>query len=131
MIKARIVRYLFAIHRWMGVTLGLLMLLWCVSGVVMIWNPYPSVTLDGRDYRVEGLAPVTAPDRLALPAIPDAATISSARIEMLADRPVMLLAWSEGEEGKRGLFDLATAAPIEGISEAEALAVARTYAERH
>ena len=131
MIKARLIRYLFAIHRWTGVTLGLLMLLWCVSGVVMIWNPYPSITLGDRDYRVEGLAPVVAPDNLTLPAIPDTATVSSARIEMLASRPVISLAWSEGEEGKRGLFDLATAAPIELISEAEALAVANTYVERH
>jgi len=131
MIKARLIRYIFALHRWVGVTLGLLMLLWCVSGVVMIWNPYPSITLDDRDYRVEGLAPVIAPDSLALPAIPDTATISSARIEMLASRPVISLAWSEGEEGKRGLFDLATAAAIEGIGEAEALAVANTYVQRH
>ncbi len=30
--KARIIRYIFATHRWMGVVLGLLMLLWCLSG---------------------------------------------------------------------------------------------------
>ncbi|MDP3493726.1 MAG: PepSY-associated TM helix domain-containing protein [Hyphomonadaceae bacterium] len=131
MIKARLIRYLFAIHRWMGVTLGLLMLLWCLTGVVMIWNPYPSTTLDDRDYRVEGLAPVSAPDVITLPAIPDAAPVSSARIEMLGARPVLSLAWSEGEEGKRGLYDLANAAPVEQISEAEALDVARTYVERH
>ena len=131
MIKARLIRYIFALHRWVGVTLGLLMLLWCLSGVVMIWNPYPSITLDGRDYRAEGLAPITAPDRMTLPAISDSAEVSSARIEMLADRPVIALSWSEGEESSNGLFDLATAAPITGISEADAVAVARTYVERH
>lgn len=131
MIKARLIRYIFALHRWVGVTLGLLMLLWCLSGVVMIWNPYPSITLGGRDYRAEGLAPIIAPDRMTLPAIPDSAEVSSARIEMLAGRPVMALAWREGEESKNGLYDFATAAPIAGISEADALAVARTYIERH
>ncbi|RYD94071.1 MAG: hypothetical protein EOP61_22370, partial [Sphingomonadales bacterium] len=131
MIKARLIRYIFALHRWVGVTLGLLMLLWCVSGVVMIWNPYPSITLGGRDYRAEGLSPITAPDRITLPTIPDTAEVSSARIEMLGGRPVMALSWSEGEEGKSGLYDFATAAPITGISEADALAVARTYVERH
>jgi len=130
-IKARLIRYIFALHRWVGVTLGLLMLLWCLSGVVMIWNPYPSITLGGRDYRTEGLAPIIAPDRMTLPAIPDSAEVSSARIEMLAGRPVMALAWREGGEGKSGLYDFATAAPIEGISEADALDVARTYIERH
>ena len=131
MIKARLIRYLFAIHRWTGVTLGLLMLLWCLSGVVMIWNPYPSITLGDRDYRTEGLAPVVAPDAIALPAIPDSAEVSTARIEMLSGRAVMALAWSEGEESKRGLYDLTTATPIETISEADALGIARTYIERH
>lgn len=131
MIKARLIRYIFALHRWVGVTLGLLMLLWCLSGVVMIWNPYPSITLGGRDYRAEGLAPITAPDRMTLPTIPDTAEVSSARIEMLAGRPVMALSWSEGGEGKNGLYDFATAAPITAISQTDALAVARTYVERH
>jgi len=131
LIKARLIRYLFAIHRWTGVTLGLLMLLWCLSGVVMIWNPYPSITLGDRDYRTEGLAPVVAPDAIALPAIPDSAEVSTARIEMLSGRAVMALAWSEGEESKRGLYDLTTATPIETISEADALGIARTYIERH
>ena len=43
----------------------------------------------------------------------------------------MALAWSEGEESKRGLYDLTTATPIETISEADALGIARTYIERH
>lgn len=131
MIKARLIRYIFALHRWVGVTLGLLMLLWCLSGVVMIWNPYPAVTLDGRDYRTEGLAPIIAPDRITLPAIPDSAEVSSARIEMLAGHPVMALSWREGDAGKSGLYDFATAAPVTEISEADAMAVARTYVERH
>lgn len=131
MIKARLIRYIFALHRWVGVTLGLLMLLWCLSGVVMIWNPYPAVTLDGRDYRTEGLAPIIAPDRITLPAIPDTAEVSSARIEMLAGRPVMALSWREGDAGKSGLYDFATAAPVTEISEADAMAIARTYVERH
>ena len=97
----------------------------------MIWNPYPSITLGDRDYRTEGLAPVVAPDAIALPAIPDSAEVSTARIEMLSGRAVMALAWSEGEESKRGLYDLTTATPIETISEADALGIARTYIERH
>ena len=38
MLKARLIRFAFALHRWMGVLLGLLMLLWCVTGIVMIWQ---------------------------------------------------------------------------------------------
>jgi uncharacterized iron-regulated membrane protein len=127
-LKARIVRLLFATHRWMGVMLGLLMLLWCLSGIVMIWQPeFPSTTLGDRDYRVEGLAPIALPDQVALPDIPADAAISSARIEMLGSRPTLSLAW----DGGRGLFDLATAEKIERVGEAEALDVARTYLARH
>ena len=131
MIKARLIRYLFALHRWMGVTLGLLMLVWCLTGVVMIWQPYPSTTLGDRDYRIEGLAPIRAPDEATLPDVPAVATLNSARIEMLSGRPVIAVSWSEGEEGGRGLYDLTTGARIEKIGEAEALDVATTYLARH
>jgi uncharacterized iron-regulated membrane protein len=130
-LKARLVRFAFALHRWMGVTLGLLMLLWCVSGIVMIWAPYPSTTLGSRDHRVEGLAPIALPEQIALPEIPETAPLSSARIEMLGDRPVMSVAWQGEQGGGRGLFDLSTAQKIEEISEAQALEVAQTYLARH
>ena len=130
--KARLVRLIFATHRWTGVILGLLMLLWCLSGFVMIWAPYPSVTLGGRDYRTEGLAPIRLPDQIALPDMPDGAFLTSARIEMLADRPVLSLAWEAGDTGGgRGLYDLANAAAVTAVTQAEALQVARTYARRH
>ncbi|HEY7799327.1 MAG TPA: PepSY domain-containing protein [Hyphomonadaceae bacterium] len=128
--KARVVRFAFALHRWMGVILGLLMLMWCLSGIVMIWAPYPSTTLGSRDFRIEGLAPIALPERVVLPEVPEAATLSSARVEMLGDRPVIALAW-QGEQGGRGLFDLSTARKIENIGEAEALKVAQVYVARH
>ena len=133
--KARIIRLLFATHRWTGVVLGLLMLLWCLSGFVLIWAPYPSLTLGDRDYRAEGLAPLLLPERLVFPPVPEGASITSLRMEMLAERPVVSLAWregeGEGEGGGRGLFDLSTGERIEKVDEAEALDVARIYAERH
>jgi hypothetical protein len=125
-LKARLVRFAFALHRWLGVTLGLLMLLWCLSGFVLIWAPYPSTTLGSRDYRVEGLAPLALPHQVALPGLPASATLAGARLEMLAERPVVALNWREGEAGRSGLFDLATGAPIQQVSGAEALAVARS-----
>jgi uncharacterized iron-regulated membrane protein len=130
-LKARLIRFAFALHRWSGVVLGLLMLLWCLSGVVMIWAPYPSTTLRSHDYRVEGLAPIVLPDRVVLPEIPASATLSSARIEMLGDRPVIALAWQEGEQGSRGLFDVSTGGKIEQVGEAEAIEVAQAYVARH
>ncbi|HVY90007.1 MAG TPA: PepSY domain-containing protein [Hyphomonadaceae bacterium] len=130
--KARLIRFLFALHRWSGVVLGLLMLLWCLSGFVMIWSPYPSTTLGTHDYRAEGLAPIRLPADIKLPDIPAQARLSSLRMEMLADRPVISLAWngeSRGDNG-RGLFDLSTGETVTKISKDEALNVARTYAQR-
>jgi uncharacterized iron-regulated membrane protein len=132
-VKARLIRFAFALHRWSGVVLGLLMLLWCLSGFVMIWSPYPSTTLGSRDYRVEGLAPIVLPAYVALPDIPTASTLSSARIEMLGSKPAINLAWSgEGaSETGRGLFDLSTAQRIDQIGEAQALEIAGAYIARH
>ncbi len=129
--KARLVRFAFALHRWLGVVLGLLMLLWCLSGFVLIWAPYPSTTLGSHDYRVEGLAPIRLSERHVLPGVPDTAELSSARIEMLAARPVLAAAWSAGGESGSGLFDLSTGEGIGEIDKAQALEVARSYAVRH
>jgi uncharacterized iron-regulated membrane protein len=126
-LKARLVRFAFALHRWMGVVLGLLMLLWCLSGFALMYSPYPSTTLGDRDYRVEGLAPISLPEQTALPEIPSDAALSSARIEMLGVKPVISLAW----DGGRGLFDLSNAAKVASIDEAQALEVAGAYVARH
>ena len=37
-------RYLYLAHRWLGIGLGLFVLLWIVSGVVMLFVGYPKLT---------------------------------------------------------------------------------------
>ena len=37
-------RSLHLLHRWLGITFGLLVLFWFVSGLVMLYVPYPSLT---------------------------------------------------------------------------------------
>ena len=37
-------KLLFLVHRWLGILLGLVMLLWCLSGFVMMYKPYPELT---------------------------------------------------------------------------------------
>ncbi len=128
--KARIIRILFGLHRWAGVLLGALMLLWCLSGFVMMYSPYPATSLNGRDYRMEGLPPLAAPDApdaLAAMHLPDDTPIRSARVEMAASEPVLFLAW----QGGQGAFNLSDGQPIDSVDEAGALAVAQTYAGRH
>jgi uncharacterized iron-regulated membrane protein len=125
--KARAIRVLFALHRWLGVALGLLMLLWCVSGVVMIFVPYPSMSEHGRNLQREGLAPIHLQAALVLPELPDDAPVEAARIETRAGQPILRLATAEGA----GQHDLASGAKLAPVDAEGALAVARTYAQRH
>ena len=50
-------RILFLTHRWLGIALCLLFLMWFVSGVVMMYTRLPG--LDNTE-RIAGLAPVNA-----------------------------------------------------------------------
>src|SRR5580700_7319262 len=43
------------VHRWMGVTLCLLFLLWFLSGIVMMYSTYPLVTAGDRLIRAQVL----------------------------------------------------------------------------
>lgn len=133
--KARLIRYVFGLHRWMGVVLGLLMLMWCLSGFVMIFSPYPATSGDGYDLRRAGLAPIALPARVVLPpvdAVPGGAEVSAARVEMLGADPVLRLRWRD-EAGKNdgAMFDIASGRKIETIDQERAIAVATTYAEQH
>lgn len=41
-------RWLYLIHRWIGIVSCILFAMWFVSGLVMIYVPYPSLTLEER-----------------------------------------------------------------------------------
>jgi len=44
-------------HRWLGIALGVLVLLWFISGVVMLFVAYPKLTQEERIPRLETVAP--------------------------------------------------------------------------
>lgn len=50
-------RKLHLLHRWLGIGVGLLVLLWFGSGIVMMYVPYPSLT---EQERMAWLAPLDA-----------------------------------------------------------------------
>jgi hypothetical protein len=64
-------------HRWIGIALGLLMLAWFVSGVVMMYYPYPVLTESERDGLLQ-------PFRLDAPVVPFSAAVDAS----LADHRV-------------------------------------------
>ncbi|MEM1396454.1 MAG: hypothetical protein AAGH38_03270, partial [Pseudomonadota bacterium] len=76
-------RALVFAHRWLGISLGGLMLVWAASGIVMMYVAFPAFT---DDERVSGLSPINLVDccntRWAI-----GQTLSGATIEMRGDVP--------------------------------------------
>jgi uncharacterized iron-regulated membrane protein len=86
--KAGLARSLHLVHRWLGIGAGLLVLCWFVSGLVMIYVPFPKLTAEER---LPKLAPIQAEAIRISPA--EAARLCpgeprSLRLSTLDDRPV-------------------------------------------
>lgn len=79
------------LHRWLGVIVGAIMTLWCLSGFVMMYADYPRLLPAGQ---LRGLAPLGSvpADGLARVDLPDDLPLASARVESMAGRPVLRIA---------------------------------------
>ncbi len=118
-------RLLALIHRYVGMTIGVLMAMWCVSGIVMMYVAYPDLP---ESRRVAALPPLNTTHCCTLPAtvLPEDRAVASFQIEMLATRPVLRFS---GEFGPTRSVDLTTGAMVESVSETEAAAVANQYGQ--
>jgi hypothetical protein len=107
-----VVRLIFALHRYIGIGIGLLMLIWCLSGVVMMYMPYPSLAEGARLSGLQRLDPgkFTADPGLA----------SFYSLEIMHDRLLL--------QTGRGLVDLETGKPFSGATPADTMAVAQDFA---
>lgn len=116
-------RLLLLVHRYLGIGVGLLMSVWCLSGLVMMYVSYPA--LDGGT-RLAHLAPIDWRDccKLSRSILADTDPVSDFRLEMLDGRPV--LDWGMGSESG-GLIDLSTGMGLEGVSASQAASVAAAY----
>lgn len=76
-------RWLYLGHRWIGIATCLLFAMWFLSGLVMIYVPYPSLTDAERIARLEPIrwADVTAPT-------PDSSRLRSLTLEMRDGKPL-------------------------------------------
>jgi len=117
------IRLLFLLHRYLGIAVGMLMAMWCLSGVVMMYVSYP--TLDART-RLAHLTPIDWHHccQVSTSMLGDTDPVPPFRIEMLAGRPVLEL-----QHGRRSarLIDLSTGMRIDQISATQAVSVAAPY----
>jgi hypothetical protein len=115
-------RVLVLTHRYLGIAIGLLMAMWCLSGVVMMYVGYPELD---EAVRTAHLAPIdwSRCCRIDESVIGPNDSISRAQIEMLAGRPVLELAGGSG----RKLIDLVSGAALGPISESTAESVAASF----
>jgi len=81
-------RTLLLLHRYLGIGLSLLLVLWCLSGFVMMYAQYPELT---DDEQLRGLAELRLEECCAWPDDFSDIDLERFRIEMLADRPVIRL----------------------------------------
>ena len=118
-------RILFLLHRYLGIALGLVMSIWCLSGIVMMYVQYPEMSaLD----EARSLEPLDLAGCCILPADlegADRSALDAYRIEMMAGRPVLRLDQSSGEQR---YMDLATGSFLTELSEREATTVAKSFA---
>jgi uncharacterized iron-regulated membrane protein len=119
------IRLLFVLHRYLGIAVGALMAMWCLSGVVMMYVSYPGLQ---ESTRLAHLAPISWSGCCAIAdALPsDAAPVRQLSIEMLAGRPVL---YRRGAGSSPQLTDLISGAPIGSISAAQAAHVAEAYVD--
>ncbi|HEY0963867.1 MAG TPA: hypothetical protein VGE69_16065 [Pseudomonadales bacterium] len=114
------------VHRYLAVGVGLLMVLWCLSGFVMMYQSFPELS---DEQRVNGLAPLDFAQCCDLSALAlDPSTPAPAfRIEMLRGDPVLRLGGGGRLAGTTPVTNLRTGKPLAELDEAAVLDVARQY----
>jgi hypothetical protein len=94
--RGRLLRALLVLHRWMGVIIGTVMTLWCLTGFVMLFVDYPRLL---PTEQLRGLSPLHLPfgGSLARIALAPDAGLASARLEMVAGKVVLRVVPEKGD----------------------------------
>lgn len=82
-----IITPILIVHRYLGVVLGLLMTIWCLSGFVMMYQPFPETTPAERAAGLSRLTPAACCQALA--PLDDDQDVTGAMIEMRDGKAVM------------------------------------------
>jgi len=119
-----ILKSLIITHRYVGVVLGVLMTVWCLSGFVMMYQPYPATAAEERQAGLETLDLSACCTTLP---ITDDTPLGNARIEMLGGEPVLRMTGADGPE----TFALTTGDELPPVPESGIRAIAATWAAGH
>ncbi|MDH6590713.1 putative iron-regulated membrane protein [Variovorax sp. TBS-050B] len=122
-------RWLFLVHRWLGVLACAFFAMWFVSGVVMMYVGYPKLTEAERLRHLpvlDAAAPLLGP-RQALDAAGMAGPLRSLRLAAASGGRAVYLAEPASGRGV-AVVDAQTGALLQAVDRAHALASARAYA---
>jgi uncharacterized iron-regulated membrane protein len=123
-IEKRLKRSLYLSHRWLGIATSLLFVMWFLSGLVMIYVGFPSLTTAERLAAQPPIAwdhiRVTAAEAMTRADKPPSTT--NLRLEMLNAEPIYRL---QDRTGARVTVSARDGRPIVNIDPAEALAIAK------
>ena len=119
-------RWLYFIHRWIGVGACLFFAMWFLSGLVMMYVPYPTYTQDERLEHLPSIewAKVQVGPQAALAAAGVTAFPDELRLEMAGLDPV----WRINAAGKRSTISAVDGTRAGGFAEWRAHQVAQAYA---
>jgi hypothetical protein len=120
-------RLAILLHRYLGIAIGFVIAIWCLSGFVMMYVPYPEFTDAERVAGLEPLAATPCCDASITAALDDALRdedIVSLRIEGVAGRPLMRLRSFFGERA----IDLGSSAAFTAPSTADIAEISSSFA---
>lgn len=119
-------RWLYIGHRWIGIAACLLFAMWFISGVVMMYVAFPGLSDKERLAALPDIAwekVALSPDR-AMAAAGATRYPRDLRLAMMADEPVYrMIGW----DSRRQTISAVDGRAITGISEAQAIAIARHH----
>jgi len=118
-----LLRWLFLLHRWLGISLGLVMLLWCLSGFVMMYKPYPE--LDEQE-QLATLSTLDLSDCCAAPELPDSQYLT-ADLQQQGTQTLLKL---QTREGALQQYTLDSGLPLTRLSSQQAQQQAAAFAQQ-
>ncbi len=121
---SHLTRWLILAHRYLGIAVGLLMVMWCLSGIVMMYVRYPSLS---ETRRLAALQPLDWRGCCTVGGTVDARlAVRRMQVEMLAGHPVLRIAQGDGPVR---LIDLTDGKAVGRVSADQAWSVAAAFGE--